>query len=102
MWRRAVWPAVVSAARLVRHVGEHLLELLDGRRDDGDEVRFAQPTLRGGVGDIAAGAAMKHRGMRCGQSQLAEREPRLDHGTPGGLIALEWLGARRRPLRADL
>src|SRR3954467_6631593 len=36
--RRAAKAAVVSAAYLVRHVGEHLLELLDGGRDDGDEI----------------------------------------------------------------
>src|SRR5260370_38227317 len=96
MWGGAVWPAVVSAARLVRHVGEHLLELLYGSRDDGDEVGFAQPTLRGGGGDIASGAAMKHRGMRSGQSQRADRKPRLDHGPPIAVTA-----AGRRGGQAD-
>src|SRR4030081_3478881 len=55
-WRRGAGGAGASAAYLVRHVGEHLLELLDGGRDDGDEIGFTQPALGGGIGDVAASA----------------------------------------------
>src|ERR1700692_1238754 len=83
------------------HVGEHLLELLDRRRDDGDEIGLAQAPLRRAVGDIAARAAMEHRGMRGRDGRFASCKPRLDHGAPVAGVALEWRCREALDLRLE-
>jgi hypothetical protein len=52
--------------------------VLDGGRDDGDEVRLAKLALRGCAGEVALGASMKKRGLRGAQRPLAGREPDLE------------------------
>ncbi len=45
--------------------------MLERRRDDGDEIGFAQPALGGCGAQVAAGALVQHRGVGGAQGQFA-------------------------------
>src|SRR6266851_343906 len=53
-------PSLLSIAR------QHLAKLLGGGGDDGDEIGFAEPALGAVALEVAARAAMEHRGLRGG------------------------------------
>src|SRR3979490_718238 len=74
------WKAIlclnVSPLRLSALViGQHLLQLLGGGRDDGHEIGFAQAPLGAMALEVAARAAMEHGGVGGGDACFAGPEP---------------------------
>src|SRR5579862_5150517 len=87
---------------LSSRLGQHLAKLLGGGRDDGDEIGLAQAALGAMALEVAARAAMKHRGMRGRDRRVARAQAKRDHAAPIGLIRIERIARQHHGLALEL
>src|ERR1700761_514810 len=80
------------------HVRQHLAQLLGGGRYDGDEIGFAKPALGAVAHQVAARAAMKHRGMCSSDACVARTQAQRDHLAPVAVLFVVGIGGERHRL----
>src|SRR5262249_27992618 len=81
---------------------QYLAKLLGGRRDDGDEIGLAEPSLRAMALDITARAAVEHRGMRGGDTGISGTQTKRDDLAPIGVVAVVGIARQHHGLALQL
>jgi hypothetical protein len=76
-------------------IGQLLAQVLDRRRNDGDEIGLAQVPLRGNVDEIAAGARMEHGGINRAKAPFRRSQARLQQRNH--IIRRVFITRRRQP-----
>ena len=85
-------PGPDSAQRLQSR--DFLADVLDGGRDDGDEVRFAHATLRRGLHQVAARALVQQCSLGGTQRQFGGLATHLQHVDEERVAGLERRGGQ--------
>src|SRR5262245_47536196 len=81
---------------------KHLAELFGGGCHDRDEIGFAHPPLRTMALQIAARAAMKHRGMRRRDAGVPRAQAKGDDPAPIAVVFIVGIARQRHGLALEL
>src|SRR6266568_7723219 len=97
------WVAVrVEPKILFSIAGQHLAKLLGGRRDDGDEIGFAEPALGAMALQVTARAAVEHRRVRRRDAGVAKPQAKRDDAAPIAVIGIVGIARQRHRFLLEL